>query len=40
LLPHPKLNRGARLFGTAASRTVAAGTLPPSVQALTTHCAA
>jgi hypothetical protein len=37
LLPQPKLNCGVTLAGFACSRTVALGTFPPSVQALTTH---
>jgi hypothetical protein len=37
LLPHPKLNCGVTLAGVACSRTVALGTFPPFVQALTTH---
>ena len=37
-LPQPKLNAGAApLVGVACSRTVASGTLPPVVQALTVH---
>jgi hypothetical protein len=40
-LLQPKLNPGARpLAGVACSRTVASGTLPPAVQALTVHRAA
>lgn len=37
-LPQPELNPGASpLVGVACSRTVASGTLPPVVQALTVH---
>jgi hypothetical protein len=36
-LPHPKSNVGPALDGVACRRTVAAGKLPPVVQALTTH---
>ncbi len=37
-LPQPKLNLGALpLAGVACSRTVASGTLPPVVHALTVH---
>jgi hypothetical protein len=40
-LPQPKLNLGAPPpAGVARSRTVASGTLPPVVQALTVHRAA
>lgn len=38
-LPQPKLNLGVTLAGEAVSRTVASGTLPPCVQALTAHWA-
>jgi hypothetical protein len=37
LLPQPKLKVGATLDGLALSRTVASGTFPPVVQAVTTH---
>jgi hypothetical protein len=37
LLPQPKLNTPDTIVGVAARRTVASGTFPPSVQALTTH---
>jgi hypothetical protein len=37
LLPQPKLNCGVTLDGVATSRTVALGTFPPLVQALTIH---
>jgi len=37
LLPQPKLKTPDTIVGVAASRTVASGTFPPSVQALTTH---
>ena len=37
LLPQPKLNCGATLTGVDCRRTVALGTFPPFVQALTTH---
>jgi hypothetical protein len=37
LLPQPKLNTPDTIAGVAARRTVASGTFPPSVQALTTH---
>jgi hypothetical protein len=37
LLPQPKLNCGVTLAGVACSRTIASGTFPPFVQALTTH---
>jgi hypothetical protein len=40
LLPQPKLNCGVTLAGVACSRTMASGTFPPFVQALTTHWAA
>jgi hypothetical protein len=40
LLPQPKLNFDIALLGVACSRTMALGTFPPVVQALTTHCAA
>ena len=40
LLPQPKLNCGVTLAGVACSRTIASGTFPPFVQALTTHWAA
>jgi hypothetical protein len=36
-LPQPKSNVGPALDGVACRRTVAAGRLPPVVQALTTH---
>jgi hypothetical protein len=36
-LPQPKSNVGPALDGVACRRTVAAGKLPPVVQALTTH---
>ena len=38
-MPQPKLNSGTWLDGLASRRTVAAGTLPFFVQALTIHCA-
>lgn len=37
LLPQPKLNTPETIVGVAARRTVASGTFPPSVQALTTQ---
>jgi hypothetical protein len=37
LLPQPKLKFGVTLAGEAVRRTMASGTLPPCVQALTTH---
>jgi hypothetical protein len=40
LLPQPKLNCGVTLAGVACSRTVALGTFPPFVHALTTHWSA
>jgi hypothetical protein len=40
LLPQPKLNCGVTPAGVACSRTIASGTFPPFVQALTTHWAA
>jgi len=36
-VPQPKLNVGFRLAGAATRRTVASGTLPPVVQAVTVH---
>jgi hypothetical protein len=39
-LPQPKLNVGFRLAGSATRLTVASGTLPPVVQAVTVHSAA
>jgi len=38
-LPQPKLNLGVTLEGDATSRTMASGTFPPFVQALTIHWA-
>ena len=38
-LPQPKLNSGVTLEGDATSRTMASGTFPPFVQALTIHWA-
>jgi hypothetical protein len=40
LLPQPKVNCGVALAGVACSRTIASGTFPPFVQALTTHWSA
>jgi hypothetical protein len=40
LLPQPKLNCGVTLAGVACNRTVALGTLPPFVHALTSHWSA
>ena len=39
MLPQPKLKCGPRFAGAATSRTVASGTFPPCVQALTIHWA-
>ncbi len=38
-VPHPKLNADFTPAGAACRLTVASGTLPPTVQALTVHCA-